>query len=42
LLQRITALPFSELSGYYLNAVRLYVEAADILVRRGFYGEDSR
>jgi hypothetical protein len=33
---------FLELSGYYVNAVQLHVNAADALVRRGIDGEGSR
>ena len=33
---------FLELSRYCLNAVRLHVYAADVLVRRGVDGDDSR
>ena len=31
-----------ELSGYYVNAVRLHVYAADVLVRRGVDREGIR
>jgi hypothetical protein len=36
------SLLFLELSGYYVNAIQLHVNAADALVRRGVYREDSR
>ena len=32
------SLLFLELSGYYMNAVQLHVNAADVLVRRGIHG----
>ena len=35
LMQIPLPLLFLELNGYYVNAVRLHVNAADILVRRG-------
>jgi len=39
-------IPFSllllELNGYCVNAVLLHVNAADVLVRRGIDGDDSR
>jgi hypothetical protein len=31
-----------KLSGYYLNAVQLHVNAADVLVKRGIYGQGLR
>jgi hypothetical protein len=31
-----------ELSGYYVNAVQLHVNAADALVRCGIHGEGFR
>jgi hypothetical protein len=31
-----------ELSSYYLDPVRLHVNAADVLVRRGIHGEGFR
>jgi hypothetical protein len=36
------SLLFLELSGYCVNAVRLHVYAADVLVRLGVDREDSR
>ena len=36
------SLLFLELSGYYVNAVRLHVNAADVLVRRGIDRDGSR
>jgi hypothetical protein len=33
---------FLELSGYYMNAVKLHVNTADVLVRRGVDRDDSR
>jgi hypothetical protein len=36
------SLLFLELSGYYVNAVQLHVNAADVLVRRGIHKEDFR
>src|SRR5262249_55863439 len=36
------SLLFLELSGYYVNAVRLHVYAADVLVRHGVDREGSR
>ena len=33
---------FLELSGYYVNAVRLHVTATDVLVRRGVDADDFR
>jgi hypothetical protein len=35
-------LPFLELSGYWLNAVQLHINAADVLVGRGIDGDDFR
>jgi hypothetical protein len=43
---RLTQIPLSllllELSGYYVNAVQLHVNAADVLVRRGIDRDGSR
>jgi hypothetical protein len=36
------SLLFLKLIGYYLNAVRLHVNAANVLVRRGMDRDDSR
>ena len=36
------SLLFFELSGYYVNAVRLHVYTTDVLVRLGVDGDDSR
>jgi hypothetical protein len=36
------SLLFLELSGYYVHAVQLHVNAADVLVRRGIHGEGFR
>jgi hypothetical protein len=36
------SLLFFEFSGYYLNAVQLHVNAADVLVRRGVHREGFR
>jgi hypothetical protein len=36
------SLLFLELSGYYVNAVRLHVNAADVLVRYGVDRVGSR
>ena len=36
------SLLFLELSGYYVNAVRLHVYAADVLVRLGVDTDDFR
>ena len=36
------SLLFLELIGYCVNAARLPVNAADVLVRRGMDGDDSR
>ena len=33
---------FLELNGYYVNAVRGHVNAADVLVSRGMDSDDSR
>ena len=38
----LLALQFLELSGYCVNAVRLHVNAADVLVTRGIDGNGSR
>jgi hypothetical protein len=40
--QILSSLLLLELSGYYVNAVQLHVNAADALVRRGVDSEDSR
>ncbi len=42
LMQIPLSLLFLELSGYYVNAVRLHVNAADVLVRRGVDGDGPR
>ena len=36
------SLLFLELSGYFVNAVQLHVNAADVLVRLGVDRDDSR
>ena len=36
------SLLFLELTGYYVNAVRLHVYAADVLVRHGEDGDGFR
>ena len=40
--QILLSLLFLELSGYWVSAVRLHVNAADVLVRRGVDGDGSR
>ena len=41
-MQAPLSLLFFELSGYYVNAVRLHVYAADVLVGLGVDRDDSR
>ena len=40
--QTSLSLLFLELSGYYVNAVQLHVNAADVLVRCGMDRDGSR
>ena len=42
LVRTTLSLLFLELSGYCVNAVRLHVTAADVLVRRGVDADDFR